>query len=130
MREDIAHACCTPDRDAAALAVTGRRSSFRVHLLDRRKLFHRKSSLVWLSRFYSWGLVQYGGRRMEILMTVRKIASICTMVGFIYFYLRGFSVAVSVRVSVCPCPLCVAGVLVQLTAREGKQLTRRETVAS
>ncbi|XP_017326971.2 ubiquitin carboxyl-terminal hydrolase 12 [Ictalurus punctatus] len=79
MREDIAHACCTPDRDAAALAVTGRRSSFRVHLLDRRKLFHRKSSLVWLSRFYSWGLVQYGGRRMEILMTVRKIASICTM---------------------------------------------------
>ncbi|XP_053485287.1 ubiquitin carboxyl-terminal hydrolase 12 [Ictalurus furcatus] len=79
MREDVAHACCTPDRDAAALAVTGRRSSFRVQLLDRRKLFHRKSSLVWLSRFYSWGLVQYGGRRMEILMTVRKIASICTM---------------------------------------------------
>lgn len=28
------------------------------------------------------GSVQYGGRRMEILMTVRKIASICTMVSF------------------------------------------------
>lgn len=28
------------------------------------------------------GSVQHGGRRMEILMTVRKIASICTMVSF------------------------------------------------
>ncbi|KAF4089113.1 hypothetical protein AMELA_G00062700 [Ameiurus melas] len=79
MREDVAHARCTPDRDTAALAVTGRHSSFRVQLLDRRKRFPRRSSLLWLSRFYSWGLGQYGGRRMEILMTVRKIASICTM---------------------------------------------------
>ncbi|XP_058250031.1 LOW QUALITY PROTEIN: ubiquitin carboxyl-terminal hydrolase 12 [Hemibagrus wyckioides] len=84
MRGDVAHAHCTPDRDAS-LAVTGGRSSFCVQLLDRRKILvfcffkYRKSSLLWLSRFYSWGLVQYGGRRMEILMTVRKIASICTM---------------------------------------------------
>ncbi|KAM9406345.1 ubiquitin carboxyl-terminal hydrolase 12-like isoform 1-T2 [Salvelinus alpinus] len=32
-----------------------------------------------LSTFSNWGSVQYGDRRMEILMTVRKIASICTM---------------------------------------------------
>lgn len=79
---------CAPayrTRNTADLAVTGRRSSFRVQLLDRRTIFfYRKFSLLRLSRFYSWGLVQYGGRRMEILMTVRKIASICTMVG-IYF---------------------------------------------
>lgn len=38
MREAVAHAHCTPDRDAG-LAVTGRRSSFRVQLLDGRELF-------------------------------------------------------------------------------------------
>ncbi|XP_077399580.1 ubiquitin carboxyl-terminal hydrolase 12 [Vanacampus margaritifer] len=35
------------------------------------------SRIGW--RFHRQGLVQHGGARMEILMTVRKIASICTM---------------------------------------------------
>lgn len=40
----------------------------------------RNSVAVSALTIYYRGSVQYGGIRMEILMTVRKIASICTMV--------------------------------------------------
>lgn len=40
----------------------------------------RNSVAVSALTIYHRGSVQYGGIRMEILMTVRKIASICTMV--------------------------------------------------
>lgn len=47
---------------------TGAESSFGTLQPQRLWLFHHRGS------------VQHGGLRMEILMTVRKIASICTMV--------------------------------------------------